>query len=89
MSRDRLRFVVAILIVAGGLALAPPRVEAAGSAVEGPDLWSQALQWIEKLWGGTLTRIWEEEGWMVDPNGGNSANLGGQEGGIDPKDLKD
>jgi len=62
MSRRTFRFVLAALTIAGGLALAAPNAEAAGSAAWEPDLWSRALSWIDHLWEGEVVGAWEMEG---------------------------
>lgn len=69
MSRGTLRFVVAAVVVAGGLTLATPKAEAAGREVRDPDLWSLTLDWIEGVWRESVVGIWEAEGWLIDPNG--------------------
>ena len=81
MSRGTLRFVVAAVVVAGGLTLATPKAEAAGREVRDPDLWSLALDWIGEVWRGDVVGIWETQGWMIDPNGNNSTTPpGGSDG---------
>jgi hypothetical protein len=70
MSRRTFRFVLAVLAVAGGLALGAPNAEAAGGlAREEADIWSRALRWATHLWEESVVRVWETEGWMIDPNG--------------------
>ena len=69
MSRRMLRSVFGALILAGGLALAPPHAEAAGKAAQEPGVWSLALQWATELWEAKVARLWETEGWLLDPSG--------------------
>lgn len=70
MSRCTFRFALAVLAVAGGLALAAPKAEAAGkSAGEEVDVWSRALRWATHLWEESVVSVWETQGWMIDPNG--------------------
>ena len=68
MSRRKVRFVLAALAVAGGLALAPPNAQAAGPAAQEPDAWSLALRWAARLWEETVVKVWEMEGGQIDPN---------------------
>jgi hypothetical protein len=72
MSRRAFRSALAILAVAGGLTLAP-HAEAAGQVVrEDADVWSRALRWAAGLWEESLVKVWEAEGWMIDPNGNHA-----------------
>lgn len=80
MSRGTLRFVVAALVVAGGLTLATPQAEAAGREVRDSDFWSLALEWIGEVWKEGVVAIWEAEGWMIDPNGVQGAAPEGGDG---------
>lgn len=87
MSRGTLRFVVAALVVAGGLTLATPQAEAAGREVRDSDLWSLVLGWIGEVWKEGVVGAWEMQGWMIDPNGnqGTTPEPGGDQGWmIDP-----
>ena len=89
MSRGTLRFVVAALVVAGGLTVATPKAEAAGREVRDPDFWSLALGWIGEVWREGVVGVWEMQGWMIDPNGNQSTTPPEEPGGdqgwmIDP-----
>lgn len=70
MSRGALRFVVATVVLIGGLALAPPPAEADGREVRDQGgLWSLVVEWVGE-WRVEVFG-WEMEGPMIDPNGGN------------------
>lgn len=73
MFRGKLHCIVAVVALAGFLAVATPRAEAAGGAPVGPDFWSLALRWVEDWWEGAVLNVREDQGAMIDPNGGNSA----------------
>jgi hypothetical protein len=68
MSRRKVRFVFAALVVAGGLALAPPNAQAAGQAVREPNAWSLALRWVAQLWEEAVVRVWETQGSQAVPD---------------------
>jgi hypothetical protein len=73
MSRGKLHCIVAVVALVGFLTVAAPRAEAAGGTPAGPDFWSLALRWVEDWWEGAILNIREQEGGMIDPNGGQSA----------------
>ena len=68
MTRRKVRFVFAALAVAGGLALAPPNVQAAGRAAQEPEAWSLALRWVAELWEEAVVRVWETQGSQASPD---------------------
>lgn len=62
MIRSKVRFVLAVLVVAGGLALAPSNAAAAGRESQEPGVWSLALQWVAQVWEENVVKVLEMEG---------------------------
>jgi hypothetical protein len=73
MSHGKLHCLVAVVALVGFFAVATPKAEAAGGTPVGPDFWSLALRWVEDWWEGTILNVRQDQGAMIDPNGGNSA----------------
>ena len=89
MSRRKVRFVLAALAVAGGLALAPPNAQAAGQAAQEYGIWGRALQWVAQLWEENVVEVWEMEGSQADPDESQppvppDGGTGDQGWGLDP-----
>jgi len=82
MSRPAIRCALACLALAIGLTLAAPNAEAAeGAATEEAGAWSLALRWVAQ-WEEKMVRVWETQGWQLDPNGNHSTAP--PEGPVDP-----
>lgn len=69
MSRRKVRFVLAALVIAGGLGLMPPEAAAAGRAVQEPDAWSLAVRWVAQMWEENVVKAWETQSVAIDPDG--------------------
>jgi hypothetical protein len=68
MSRRKVRFGLAALLVAGGLVLGAPNAHAAGRAAQEPGLWSLALAWVTHLWEENAAGAGEAQGRQLAPD---------------------